>query len=461
MKKILLTALLVVPVLLTQAQRLEKAKDLLGKKDKLADARTEIDKVLAIEKNQQNPEAWLVKSKIYLKIAADQELKNSVPDARDVAFDALKKYMELDEQKEKDEKKRYMLLTLENNQPLIDIYTGYNKDAASFYNAGNYNDALTNFKNALAVFDLIAKREIVPIKLDTTTTLYAGISAEKANKIDEAATYYGKIAEAKAQGEGFVEIYKWLADHYRRKGNIEEAIKFTTLGREVYPEDPFWSGFELEMLRDQGSKEQLFAKYEQVINENPDNHVYLFNYGVELYQTAYKEDISERPANSKELIEKARTYLNKAMTLKPDYANVHMVLGQMSYNEGVDYSKENDQIRPTGGQKLTADQLAKKEKLRQATLEKFDEAIPYFKKVDELLDSQGKLKMEEKETLKGALDLMIIAMEEKARQLEQKRLDAERKKNDAEEKRLEAELKQVTAEIAKYTDKFNNVDRKH
>ncbi len=44
---------------------------------------------------------------------------------------------------------------------------------------------------------------------------------------------------------------------------------------------------------------------------------------------------------------------------------------------------------------------------------KFNEAIPYFKKVDELLDSQGKLKMEEKETLKGALDLLIIATEEK------------------------------------------------
>jgi hypothetical protein len=132
--------------------------------------------------------------------------------------------------KGKDEKKRYMLLTLENNQPLIDIYTGYNKDAASFYNAGNYNDALTNFKNALAVFDLIAKREIVPIKLDTTTTLYAGISAEKANKIDEAATYYGKIAEAKAQGEGFVEIYKWLADHYRRKGILRKRSSLPRWG---------------------------------------------------------------------------------------------------------------------------------------------------------------------------------------------------------------------------------------
>jgi len=459
MKKILLTALLVVPVLLTQAQRLDKARDMLDK-NKVADARTEIDKVLAVEKNQQNSEAWLVKSRIYLKVAADNELKNAVPDARDVAFDALKKYMELEE-KEKDEKKRYMLLTLAQNQPLIDLYSGYNKDAASFYNAGNYNDALDNFKKALDVFDIIAQRDIVPIKLDTTTTLYAGISAEKANKIDEAASYYGKIAESKAKGEGFAEIYKWLADYYRRKDDVEQAIKFTTLGREVYPDDTFWSGFELEMLRDQGTKEELFAKYEQVINENPDNHVYLFNYGVELYQTAYKEEVSERPANSKELIEKARGYLNKALTLKPDYPNVYMVLGQMAYNEGVDFNKENDQIRPTGDKKLTADQLAKKEELRKATLTKFEEAIPYFKKVDELLDGQGKLKMEEKETLKGALDLMIIAMEEKARQLEQKRLDAERKKNDAEEKRYEAELKQVTADISKYTDKFNNVDRKH
>src|ERR687890_240695 len=58
------------------------------------------------------------------------------------------------------------------------------------------------------------------VVLDTTTTLYAGISAEKANKLDEAAVYYGKIAEKKATGEGFIEIYKWLADHYKQKGDV-------------------------------------------------------------------------------------------------------------------------------------------------------------------------------------------------------------------------------------------------
>ncbi len=459
MKKIFLTALLAIPVLLSQAQKVDKAKELLSK-NKVADARTEIDKVLAVEKNKENSEAWLVKSKVYVATAAQPDLKASVPDARDQAYEAIKKYLEL-EGKEKDEKKRYLLLTLENNGPLIDIYTGYNKDAATFYNAGNFNDALTNFKNALSVFDIIAERKIVQIKLDTTTTLYAGISAEKASKPDEAAIYYAKIAESKAKGDGFVEIYKWLADYYRRKEDIATASKFSALGKEVYPDDTFWSGFDLDMAREKGSKDDLFAKYENVIKENPDNHLYLFNYGVELYQTAYNEDKTKRPANSKELIEKARTHLNKALTLKPDYPNVHMVLGQISYNEGVDMNNENKEIRPPSGGRLTAEQSAKKEELRKNVVLKFNEAIPYFKKVDELLDNQGKLKMEEKETLKGALDLLIIATEEKVAQLEQRRNAAEVKKATAEVKQYDSELKELNADITKYTEKFNNVDRKH
>jgi len=47
MKKMFLTALLAVTGFLLQAQKLDKAKDLLGKK-KLTEARTEIDNVLAV-----------------------------------------------------------------------------------------------------------------------------------------------------------------------------------------------------------------------------------------------------------------------------------------------------------------------------------------------------------------------------------------------------------------------------
>lgn len=459
MKKLFLTALFAVVGFLSQAQKLEKAKDLLTKK-KFTEAKTEIENVLAVEKNKTNSDAWYTKAKIYGAIAADSTLKSTVPDARNTALEAMTQYLEL-ESKEKDAAKRNIQLTLDNNTPLIDLYTGYSKDAASFYNASNYNDAFINFKNSLAVFDLMSSKGIIPIKLDTTTTLYAGISAEKAQKPDDAAIYYGKIAENKATGEGFVEIYKWLADYYRRKDDITNAAKFSALGKEVYPADPFWTGFELDMAREKGNKEDLFKKYEQVIKENPDNYLFHFNYGVELYQTGYDPDASKRPANSKELIAKAIEVMTKTLEKKPDYANASMVLGQIYYNQGVEINNENKNIRPQGNVKLTPDQLKKKEELRTETSKKFDLALPYLVKVDELLDSQGKLKMEDKDNLKNALDLLIIINEEKVNQLEQKKRQAEAKKDAASVKQIDAEIKKLQDGITKYTDKYNNIDRKH
>jgi tetratricopeptide (TPR) repeat protein len=459
MKKLLLTALLAVVGFLSQAQKLEKAKDLLSRK-KLTDAKTEIDNVMTVEKNKTLADAWYTKAKIYGAIAADSSLKGSVPDARGTALESMKTYLDM-ESKEKDAAKRNIQLTLDNNAPLIDLYTGYSKDAASFYNANNYNDAFLNFKKSLEVFDLLSAKNIVPIKLDTTTTLYAGISAEKAQKPDDAAIFYGKLAEAKAKGEGFVEIYKWLADYYRRKDDAANAAKFAALGKEVYPSDPFWTGFELDLAREKGTKDELFKKYEQVIKENPDNYLFLFNYGVELYQTGYDPDASKRPANSKELIDRATEVMGKTLEKKPDFANANMVLGQIYYNQGVEINNENKNIRPAGGVKLTPDQLKKKEDLRVETAKKFEQAVPYLSKVDEVLDAQGKLKMEDKDNLKNALDLLIIINEEKVNQLEQKKRQAEAKKDVAGVKSIDADIKKVQESVTKYTDKYNNIDRKH
>lgn len=414
------------------AQKIDKAKDLLAK-HKVADAKTEIDNVMNNEKNQNNAEGWYTKSKVYLAVANDANLKTTVPDARDVAFTSLKKYLDL-ESKEKEANKRNVLLTLDNNQPLIDLYTGYSKDAASFYNANNFNDALTNFKKCLEIFDTLSRKNVITAKFDTTTTLYAGISAEKANKQDEAATYYGKIAEHKVKAQGYAEIYKWLADHYKQKGDLAAASNALRLGQEVYPEDPFWSEFELNMLREKGSKDSLFAKYEEVVKKSPANNVYWFNYGVELYQAGYDADMAKRPANSKDLIQRAQEKIAKSIELKPDYPNAQMVMGQILYNQGVDLSTEAKAIKAPAGGKLKPEDLAKKNGLKKDAMAKFDAAIPYFVKVDELLGNSGKLKMEERNILKDALDLLITIYEQKGNQ---------------------------KAKVDEYTEKFNNIDKKH
>jgi len=430
MKRILLTVLLAVSVVGLFAQKLDKAKTLLEKK-KLAEAKTEIDNFLTVDKNQSNPEAWYTKGKIYLAINADSSIRSTVPDARAVAFESVKKYIDLESTK--DSSKRNTLLTMEGNKPLVDIYSSYSKDGAAFYNAGNFNDALTNFKSSLDVFELMSSKKMIPLKLDTTTTLYAGISAEKANKPDTAAFYYSKIAESKAKAEGFVEIYKWLADHYRQKKDTANATKFATLGREVYPEETFWSGFELDMAREKGSKDQLFSKYEQVIKENPDNHLFYFNYGVELYQAGYNQDSTKRPANSLDLIERARQQIAKSIEKKGDYANSQMLMGQILYNQGVDVNNKNKTIRPPQGGKLKPEELKKKEELRVEMNKKFDEALTYFGKVDQILGPQAKLKLDDKNILKDAYDLTITIYEQK----------------------------QNADKVTEFTTKFNDVDKKH
>jgi len=414
------------------AQKLDKAKDLLAKQ-KYDEARTEIDNFLANEKNKTNSEAWYLKGKVYSSIAMDSVKQATVPDAKVQAMSALKKYLELEGQV-KDSSKRYMLMTLENRKPLTDLYSAYSKQAASYYNAGNYNDALTGFQGSLDVFDVLAKQGWTNgIMLDTISVLYAGISAEKANKLDTAAAYYAKIAEAKAKAQGYESIYKWLADYYKTKGDTEKANHFTSLGKEVYPDDPFWLGFEVNMLSEKGDKEQLFNKYEEVIKANPSNPIFYYNYAVELYKTAYNEDTTQRPANSAELTEKAIQNVQKSIELDAKYPNSRMLLGQIYYNQAVDIINRNKAIKPKGNVKLTPAQLKQKETLRQESAKKFELAIEQFVKIDELLGGQGKLKMEEKQFLKDSYDLLITIYEQK----------------------------QDQAKATAYTEKFNNVDKVH
>lgn len=422
-KRLFLTGLLAVAGMGLFAQSLDKAKDLL-KTNKLPEAKAEIDKVLAVEKNQKNGDAWYTKLKIYNAIAANDPLRAQFPDAREQAFDALKKYTEVDD-------KKLLLLQIDNYKPVNEIYQGFFQIGANDYNAAKYADALTNFSGALQTSAFMNAKGWTNLKIDTTSTLYAGISAEKAGRKDTAAVYYGRLAEAKISninGSNMVEIYKWLVDYYNQKKNEANTAKFLALAKEQFPEDLFWPTTELDNLREKGKKDSLFAKYEEITSHFTKNHLFFFNYGLELYQYASDTSSGKRPANADELIKKAQVNLSKALELQPDYPQAALVLGQISYNAGVDLQGQTKTIK---GSK--PEDIKKRADLRIAAGKKFDEAIPYFEKVDQDLGTKGKLKMDEKASLKDAYDLLITIYEQKKLQ---DKVDA-------------------------YTAKFNNVDKNH
>ncbi|HXB43040.1 MAG TPA: hypothetical protein VNV85_03250 [Puia sp.] len=417
------------------AQSLEKAENLFKSK-KLLDARAEIDKVVTVEKNQKSAEAWYYKCKIYSSIAEDSVLKAQVPDAHAQAFEALKKYVEMDEQTVKEKEKQQLLLKLDGYKPINTIYAGYFQDGASSYNTGKYDEALRDFKGALDAREYMFSKGWITQKFDTISTLYAGIAAEKAKKRDDASNYYSKIADAKLADIKYIDIYKWLANYYSQdKSDEADALKYVKLGKEVYPADTTWNDIalsiydnELDEYRKKGNKDSLFAKYEQITAALPNSHVFVYNYGVELYNYAIDTSSGKRPANSDALVAKAKEKLNKSLQIKPDYSQASLLLGTIAFNDAVDLKATTKNIK---GQK--PEDIKKRADIRAAASKKFDEAIPYFEKVEQVLGPQGKLKQDDKKTLKDAYDSLITIYEQK----------------------------NLKDKVDAYTKKFNDVDKVH
>jgi hypothetical protein len=424
MKKILFIALLAITGTSLFAQKLDKAKSFL-KDNKLADAKAEIDKVLADPKNEKNAEAIYTKAKILGAIANDNTLSAQTPDARIQSFEAIKKYVSLDE--------KVVFMTLENFKPIMDAYQGFFKTGAALYGENKFADAHTNFKNCLAVSEYMGEKGWTNVKFDTTVILYSGITAEKNDHKDDAAMYYAKLANAKVTGDGMESIYKWLVNHYNDKKDSESVNKFLALGKSVYPKDKDWEAIEIDLLSKQEDKKALFAKYEEMIAKDPSNYLALYNYGVESYLYAYTPELDKRPAGSVEIIQKAETSLKKVLELQPEYVNAALLLGQIAFNKGVDLNNMAKAIKPPAGGKLKPEDLKKKEELRTEAGKRFDDAIPYFEKMDQLLGAKGKLPATERKGLKDAYDLLITIYENKGK----------------------------SDKVKIYEEKFNNVEKVH
>jgi hypothetical protein len=423
MKRMILSLIMTVVITGLFAQSVDKAKDLL-KANKLPEAKEEIDKVLLVEKNQKNGEAWYYKMKIYNAIAANDPMKTQYPDAYVVSLDALKKFVQYDDKKQ-------ILLIADSYKPINEIYAGLFQLGASSYNDKKYNEALNYFKSAIEAITYMHKQGWIKDGMDSTSILYAGISAEKSDKRDEALIYYKTIVDSSIVsigGNNMSEIYKWVADYYTRKGDKANAAKYIAIGEAKYPNDLYYDEVMLDELRKTGPKDSLFALYEKINKTHPDSAIYFFNYGLELYQYAADTTGGKHVANADQVIKQAQEKLQTSIKLNPGYPQAYLVLGQISYNQGVEFQVLG---KPRGNS--NPDELKKRQEYRAQAVTKFDEAIPYLVKVDQLLGGQGKLKKADKISLRDSYDMLITIYESK----------------------------KDKPKVDSYTDKYNNVDKVH
>ena len=188
MQRFLLSLLIILSSSGLFAQTIEDIEGQFGKGE-LDKAKASVDAFLAKEKNQSKADGWWYKALIYNEIAKSEKYKSLAPDGRMEAFNAFKKYYELDP--------KSIRATLEQHVRLFDIYNGYFDIGVTSFGASKFDEAYTGFKNALMVEEYVSGKgfEYNGFRFptfDTTLIQNIALSAYRAKKEDDAAVYFKK-----------------------------------------------------------------------------------------------------------------------------------------------------------------------------------------------------------------------------------------------------------------------------
>lgn len=402
MKKIMFITLLAGLSFGLSAQNLNKVKDLL-KNNELDKAKEGIDQLLTNPKNQKNAETWYTKAKIYGAIATNDKFKTLAADGRADAFEAIKKAQELDKTQ------TTTFLTIDSYKPVYDLYGGYFDMAASQYNAEKYEDALANFKKSNTIGEYIFGQGWGLYKLDTTLVYYSALAAMNAKKDDEAVASFLKLADAKVAAKPeHVTTYRYLAKYYLDKKDIPNMQKYVKLGRELYPKDDYLPLVEFDYLKNQGDKKAIYAKYEELIKENPQNFDMLVDYANELFNDTHVSEAKDRPADYAERCAKIEDLYKKALAIKPEALEANLNLAKHYFNQALFVEEDANKIKST-----KPEDVKKKEDLKAQVVSLCDKAIPPFEVVFKTYDAKGTLKLSEKSEFKSACNNLAYCYDRK------------------------------------------------
>lgn len=234
MKKSLLIILAILFVSKGWAQNYDPIKTLvmLNQLDK---AKTDLDKSFTNAKFTSKPEAYLLKTTIYVNTAM-MDGKKDTPAAVQLVEEAdasFGKYRELDPSLALIGEPIYQ-------NGIIMLYSNFYTMGYGDYNNKSYDKALEKLKKAIQYSDLLVKQKVLTSSLDTNVLILAAITAETGGYKDEAAAYYTKLADAKVGGEGYEGVYRYLVTYYFGKKNMDGFEKYKKLGKEVFPKSDYF-----------------------------------------------------------------------------------------------------------------------------------------------------------------------------------------------------------------------------
>ncbi len=381
MKKIFILMLMLFSASFVFAQSLDDIGEMMNKKD-FTGAKNAIDKYLSDPKNASKADGWYFKGRIYNSLSYEKSTpENTLYDLKVAAYDAFKKYQQI-------ETAEMNRMKLENYASYLDLYFSFYDLGANLFNNKSYDAAYSAFKKALEVEDYILAKKYVYTQatlhpLDTALILNTAIAATQAKKDDESVQYYRKLTDANIAGTGYREVYEYLLDYYYKKSDIGAAKEILAKAKKAYPADnDIWLQIEIDNIAKSGDQAALFAKYEEIIANDPSNFTQAYNYAVEIYNTLYGKDAKPDDARKERL-----TAVLKGAIANDKGIDATVLMANHLYNVAADYSTAASVIKGT-----KPDDVKKKNELKALSNKKMDECIVYSENAVKYFDGKTDLK---------------------------------------------------------------------
>lgn len=345
MKRLILSLSMVIIYTMVNAQSV-KVQSAAGylRNGRLDKALENIEPTITHEKTMNDPKTWNYRGSIYIQIAAstNPEYQKLANNAVQVAYDSYQKSIELDKDKEYQQKNMIGLFACSEQF--------YNKGVES-YNNKDYNNAIDFFEKTIKINNVFGNK-------DTLATFNAALCSELAGNNAKAKEHYISLTKSNYSQPS---IYSSLANIYKSENDTIKAIKTIENGRKKFPES-----------------------YDLIISEA---NIYLFTGNAAKAQNALNTAISKDPNNPTihfavgtnyekmgDMVNAEKSYL-KAIELKSDYFDAIYNLGALHVNNAVEIMGR-------------ANTLALGDKnydiLKKQADEQLNKSMPYLEKATEI-----------------------------------------------------------------------------
>ena len=241
-----------------QRKNVRKANSALSKGE-LAEAKAMIDPAINDEKTKDDAKTWLLYGQIYQAIGEDST--NSV-DVDEPFATAMQGYAKVKELEDEESTEHSTAVAMEEQ-----VWANAVNKGAKLYSEKDY-------ENAIEFFDVakMAKPQ------DTTAFIYAGISAQQAGMLEQAATNYAYLVDSlDYESKDFFNslIYIYLVE----QKDSDKALDYLQKAQAVFPEDPEFLKQEITVLINNEEYEKAEQQLTKAIETEPDNAMLYYNRG--------------------------------------------------------------------------------------------------------------------------------------------------------------------------------------